>query len=157
MIRTIARVRSEIDPGIEVKIHRIGTVDKVEKTADRDESFLLLANPITSDETIVILKDKNGDLWAGESIDFDFISDPGYPYAYAYDLIRIASSIEKKGVMLSREQAHLIVGLIANICGMWPDKVKQMLADFYIENQKDISLEDHKKTREVILDAAFGE
>jgi hypothetical protein len=61
-------------------------------------------------------------------------TDSRYPYTYSADYVRMLTST----LMLSRGDASLIVGRIAEIIGMDDKELKSKIADRYIEeNSRD--------------------
>ena len=65
--------------------------------------------------------------------------DTRYPYTYACDLIRSATEYTKEGCPLSRSDASKIRELIAEIIGMPDEELANKLADYYINNEPEIT------------------
>lgn len=69
----------------------------------------------------------------------DNTEDSRYPYTYACDYLRSFGGYDSGGVKLSRSDASEIRKAVAKAIGMEDSKLAEKLADFYRENEQEIS------------------
>jgi len=66
-------------------------------------------------------------------------NDGRYPYTYSADLIRMIVGYDEHGTILSRSDASNLKSKIAEIIGMDERELACKLADYFLENEEDIS------------------
>jgi hypothetical protein len=67
------------------------------------------------------------------------IDDPRYPWTHSADFIRMLSGYDEEGVKLSRSNATLIRRKISKIMGLDDRYVAERIADYFLENQEEIT------------------
>lgn len=79
-------------------------------------------------------------------------NDGRYPYTYAADLIRHWAGCGERGMKISRSDASKIRRGISGILGMDDDELANKLADYYLDNQEEITQEGIKELLPILID-----
>ena len=75
---------------------------------------------------------------------------PRYPYTFCADFIRTLAGYNEGGTKISRSDASHIRSTISKILGLDDEMVAKAIADYYLENEEEISSKSSEELLRII-------